>query len=105
MKRRPFVAGLLSLVVPGLGQIYGGKGSRGAAIMAAAIIIGNLNLIFLVVFAAADPDPQKAWAYWIPRIGHDVMSLWSVVFWMWAVVDASVLAKKSQATSNQDTAI
>jgi TM2 domain-containing membrane protein YozV len=96
MKRHPFVAGFLSLAVPGLGQIYGGKGGRGAAILGAAIIIGNLNLIFLVILAAADPDPEAVWAYWIPRIGHDVMSLWSIVFWMWAVIDAYSSEKKSQ---------
>lgn len=94
MKRCPFVAGFLSLLVPGLGQVYCGTGNKGAAIMAGAVIIGNLNLIFLPVFVAANPDPEIVWAYWIPRIGHDVMSLWSVAFWAWAVVDAYVLAKK-----------
>jgi TM2 domain-containing membrane protein YozV len=79
---------LLSLLVPGLGQIYVGEGGRGGAILAAAIVIGNLNLLFLPIFAAADPDPGLVWAYWIPRIGHDVMSAWSIVFWIWAVVDA-----------------
>jgi TM2 domain-containing membrane protein YozV len=88
MKRNPLVAGLLSLLVPGLGQIYAGSGDRGAAILVSAIIIGNLNLIFLPVFVAASPDPSVAWAYWIPRIGHDVMSVWSIAFWVWAVVDA-----------------
>ena len=28
MKRNPILAGLLSLLVPGLGQIYAGKGSQ-----------------------------------------------------------------------------
>jgi TM2 domain-containing membrane protein YozV len=96
MKRHPFVAGLLSLVVPGLGQMYGGHGKRGGVILAAAIIIGNLNLIFLVVLAAADPDPGVVWAYWIPRIGHYVMSFWSIVFWIWAIIDAAVLARKTK---------
>ena len=94
MKRHPFVAGFLSLLVPGLGQIYCGAGNKGAAIVAAAVVIGNLNLIFLPIFVAANPDPGVVWAYWIPRIGHDVMSLWSVVFWVWAVIDAYVLAGK-----------
>ena len=94
MKRHPFVAGFLSLLVPGLGQIYCGAGNKGAAIVAAAVVIGNLNLIFLPIFVAANPDPGVVWAYWIPRIGHDVMSLWSVVFWVWAIVDACVLAGK-----------
>ena len=48
MRRNRFIAGLLSLLVPGLGQIYGGRGTRGAAILAGAIVIGNLNLVFLL---------------------------------------------------------
>jgi TM2 domain-containing membrane protein YozV len=88
MRRNPIVAGLLSLFIPGLGQMYSGAGNKGAAILAAAIVIGNLNIIFLPAFVAAAPDPEIVWAYWIPRIGHDVMSVWSVVFWLWAVFDA-----------------
>lgn len=93
MKRYPLVAGLLSLLIPGLGQIYSGEGNKGAAIMAAAIIIGNLNIIFLPIFVAADPDPNVMWAYWIPRVGHDLMSFWSIAFWLWAAIDAYRLNK------------
>jgi TM2 domain-containing membrane protein YozV len=88
MERRPIVAGALSLLIPGLGQIYLGKGNHGAAILAAAIVIGNLNLIFLLVFVSANPDPAVVWAYWIPRVGHDLISLWSIIFWIWAAMDA-----------------
>jgi TM2 domain-containing membrane protein YozV len=95
VKRNPVLAGFLSLIIPGLGQIYCGEGNKGAAILIAAIIVGNLNIIFLPVFVAANPNSEIVWAYWIPRIGHDVMSVWSVVFWIWAVVDAYSLAKKS----------
>jgi hypothetical protein len=63
MRRNPWLAGFLSLLVPGLGQIYCGEGNRGAAILAAAIVIGNLNLLFLAVFVAADVDPTVGWAY------------------------------------------
>ena len=94
MKKSPVIAGLLSFILPGLGQMYSGKGNKGAAILAAAIVIGNLNIIFLLVFTAAKPDPGIVWAYWIPRIGHDVMSLWSVAFWIWAIIDAYLAAKK-----------
>jgi TM2 domain-containing membrane protein YozV len=97
MRRNPWLAGLLSLLVPGLGQIYCGEGNRGAAILVAAIVIGNLNLLFLVLFVVADIDPTVGWAYWIPRVGHDVVSLWSVAFWIWAVVDAYRLAKQGAA--------
>ena len=82
------MAGFLSLLVPGLGQIYGGSGARGVTILAGAIVIGNLNLIFLLLFAGAAPDPGSLWAYWIPRAGHDLLSVWSIVFWIWAVVGA-----------------
>ena len=94
MKRNRFIAGLLSLLVPGLGQIYGGRGARGAAILAGAIIIGNLNLVFLLLFAIVEAEPGSVWAYWIPRIGHDLLSVWSIVFWIWAVVDAYLYVRK-----------
>jgi TM2 domain-containing membrane protein YozV len=48
MKRSPFIAALLSLIIPGLGQIYGGEGKKGAAIIFAAIVIANLNIIILL---------------------------------------------------------
>jgi hypothetical protein len=88
MRHKRPVAGLLSLLVPGLGQIYSGASARGAAILVAAIVIGSLNLLFVLAFSAVDPTPADKWAYWIPRIGHDVVALWSLVFWLWAVVDA-----------------
>lgn len=94
MKRNSYLAGLLSLVVPGLGQIYCGQGTKGATILVAAIVVGSMNILFIPVFLAASLDPEMGWAYWIPRIGHDAVALWSVVFWAWAVVDAFKLARK-----------
>lgn len=88
MKPRSIIAALLSALVPGLGQIYCGQGNKGAVILAAAIVIGSLNIIFLLAFQAAEPDPSIAWAYWISRLGHDLIALWSLVFWVWAVLDA-----------------
>ncbi len=95
MKLNPFIAALLSLLVPGLGQIYSGEGKKGAAIIFAAIVIANLNIIILPLIAMANPnlpihvnDANEVWKYWIPRITHDIASLWSIVFWIWAVIDA-----------------
>ena len=95
MSQNPFIAGILSLLCPGLGQIYAGECNKGAAIIAAAIVIANLNIIVLPLISMANPvisketsDPRKLWSYWIPRIVHDVASFWSIVFWVWAVVDA-----------------
>jgi TM2 domain-containing membrane protein YozV len=87
-RRRALVAGFLSLLVPGLGQMYAGRSTRGAAVLAMAIVIAGLNLIFLLLFALADPEPTSVQAYRIPRIGHDVVVAWSIVFWIWVIVDA-----------------
>lgn len=101
MKRKPVFAGILSLLIPGLGQIYAGESGRGATILVAAIIIGNLNIIILPLISLAnsglDPnafDSRVLWSYWIPRVGHDLLSVWSIAFWIWAVVDAVSMARK-----------
>jgi TM2 domain-containing membrane protein YozV len=101
MKRNPFIAALLSLITPGLGQIYGGEGKKGAAIIFAAIVIANLNIIILPLIAMANPNlpihanyVNAVWKYWIPRITHDIASLWSIAFWIWAVNDDYNVARK-----------
>ena len=91
---------MLSLLAPGLGQMYARQSTRGAAILAAAIIIGNLNILILPLISLANPilppmEPRSIWAYWIPRIVHDVLSFWSVAFWLWAIIDAYTCAKNS----------
>jgi len=88
MSRSAFLAGALSLVIPGLGQIYAGKGERGAAILVAVIIVGNLNAIWLSLFATANPAHEAFWASTLPRLLHDLFAAYGVVFWIWQVVDA-----------------
>ncbi len=88
MRKQPLVSLLLSLFVPGLGHIYAGKGNKGAVILAASIIIASLNIIFLLVFVSANLDPKIIWHYWIPRTGHDVIVIWSIVFWIWVIADS-----------------
>ncbi len=57
--RNPYLASLLSVPVPGLGQIYAGKGARGAAILSVTIIVGNLNAIWLSLCVLGG-SPQKS---------------------------------------------
>ncbi len=102
MKNNLFIAGVLSLLVPGLGQIYVGKSDKGALIIAAAIVIGNLNIIVLPLIAMANPviptgapTSTTIWTYWIPRVVHDIISFWSIAFWLWAIVDAVSIARKA----------
>jgi len=102
IKKHTIIAVLLSLFIPGMGQMYKGWGTRGACILAAAISFGNLNIIILPLIAMANPvvpppstDLRGLWAYWIPRICHDIFSLWCIAFWIWAIVDASVIPRKA----------
>lgn len=97
-KRNPFLAAIFSLVAPGLGQIYAGDSNRGAAIIVGAVVVANLNILILPLISMANPtsvfEPSRAvWAYWIPRVVHDISSLWSVAYWVWAVVDAVRVAR------------
>jgi TM2 domain-containing membrane protein YozV len=104
MKKQSIIAGMLSLIIPGLGQMYKGWSSKGGCILAAAITFGNLNIIILPLISLANPvipplsnDMRGLWAYWIPRICHDIFSLWCVAFWIWAVVDSYVIQHKANA--------
>jgi hypothetical protein len=84
--------------------------SKGAAIIAAAIGIGDLNIIILPLIAMANPviptgapNAKTIWAYWIPRVVHDVISFWSIAFWVRAVWDAISLTRVKQSNgSDQD---
>jgi TM2 domain-containing membrane protein YozV len=95
---------VLSLIVPGLGQIYAGESTRGAAVIVGAVVVANLNILILPLISMANPDlsaSRSVWAYWIPRVVHDVSSLWSVVFWVWAVVDAVSIVMRERTVSSR----
>jgi hypothetical protein len=54
MRHNSWIAGTLSLLVPGLGQIYGGESNKGAVVIAASIIIGYLNILILPLISMAN---------------------------------------------------
>ena len=92
MKHNPLIAGVLSLVIPGMGQIYCGKTGLGACFLLAFIIIGNLNAIWLSVFAGAQTD-LSFYSYKFPRLLHDIFAGYGIIFWVWQVINAYRLAK------------
>jgi len=94
-ERNGYLAVILSLIIPGMGQIYGRDSKRGAAILIAVIVVGNLNAIFLPVFVFAHPDASIFWAHWLPRIIHDIMAFYGITFWIWQTADAWYVCKKS----------
>ena len=95
MKRNPWIAGLLSLVFPGLGQVYLGKRVLGAAFMLAFIIIGNLNAIFLSGYAGTQTE-ITFFSHTFPRLLHDIFAFYGITFWIWQVVDTYKLAKQKK---------
>ena len=102
------MAAILSLVVPGLGQIYAGESSRGAAAIVGAVVVANLNILILPLISMANPSfpvetSRAVWAYWTPRIVHDVSSLWSVACWVWVIVDAFLVAGKTKPIRRAST--
>jgi hypothetical protein len=104
LKLKPVIAGILSMLVPGLGQVYAGESKKGGAIIGTAIVVGSLNIIILPLIAIANPviptsppDSQTIWIYWIPRVVHDMLSLWSIIFWCWAIYDAVLVARNISA--------
>jgi hypothetical protein len=85
------LAALLSLLVPGLGQIYAGKQERGAAILVAGIIVGTMALISQTLFLSVVPPPfpfpysvvaERFWWYRLP------LAFYGLVFWAWQLADA-----------------
>ena len=93
MKQNPWLACVLSLVFPGLGQIYSGKRALGAAFMLAFIIIGNLNAIWLSIYAGTQTD-LSFFSHTFPRLMHDIFAGYGIVFWLWQVTNAFQLAKQ-----------
>jgi TM2 domain-containing membrane protein YozV len=85
-KRQPVLAAVLSLLVPGLGQIYAGKQERGATILVAGIVVGTLALISQTLFLST----AAGGAFWWYRLS---LSAYAVIFWIWQLADAYTQAK------------
>jgi len=95
MKRNPILASVFSLLIPGAGQMYCGQSLRGAAILLAVIVVGNLNAIWLTMYAAqlSTPGPPDFWAQVLPRLLHDLFAFYGVVFLAWQIADAFLLGQ------------
>jgi len=99
MKKIPCLAGLLSILFPGLGQVYIGRRALGAAFMLTFIIIGNLNAMWLSFYAGA-PTDLGCFSHTFPRLLHNIFAFYSIIFWIWQAVDAYRLAKQSRNANN-----
>jgi hypothetical protein len=94
MKKSPRLACLLSVLFPGLGQVYIGKIALGAAFMLAFIVIGIFNAIWLSIYAGTQTD-LSFFSHTFPRLLHDIFAFYGIIFWIWQAVDVYRLAKQS----------
>ena len=76
MRGGPLQRGLLSFVVPGLGQMVSGRAERGACILGLVLVVGNLNAIFLSVYASTLGGELPFFARGLPRLLHDVFAVY-----------------------------
>ncbi len=89
MRGGPLQRGLLSFVVPGLGQMVSGRAERGACILGLVLVVGNLNAIFLSVYAPTLGGELPFFARGLPRLLHDVFAVYGIIFWLWQALDAA----------------
>ena len=81
----PFVAGLLSLLVPGLGQLYNREWAKGMAVLCIAAGLGGGMLM-----ATVGPERSRSWLTAV------MLGLVYLCIWIPAVVDA---AQRAAGTS------
>lgn len=93
MNKKPILASVLSLLVPGLGQLYAGKSTRGAAILILVIIVGNLNAIWLSIYSLTSPGASPFWTYTLPLLLHKIFAYYGIGFLIWQIFDAYQVAK------------
>jgi signal peptidase I len=78
-RRNPFIAALLSLLAPGLGQIYNGKGALGLA-----FFLIDVALPFLWGLSG-----------WLHRyVGFIALVIVAIVFWLFTIVHAFIQARR-----------
>jgi hypothetical protein len=65
------------------------RGERGAFILGLVLLVGNLNAIFLVVYAPTIGRELPFFVRGLPRLLHDVFSFYGIVFWIWQSIDAA----------------
>jgi len=95
----PWLLGVLSLLLPGFGQIVSGRSERGAFILGLVLLVGNLNAIFLSVYAPTLGLDLPFFARALPRLLHDLFAFYGVVFWIWQAVDAAGAVPTKQPLS------
>ncbi|MCJ7537374.1 MAG: hypothetical protein WA997_02330 [Anaerolineales bacterium] len=59
------------------------------------MIVGNLNIIWLSLYAGSKQPTSVYWEHSLPRILHDLFAVYGVIFLVWQTADAYQKAKNT----------
>jgi hypothetical protein len=91
-KRNPWMAGLLSAILPGLGQFYNRQVGKGVGfllgfLILAGFLIGGVDLKELDQAMATGTTPEGLWKLL-------ALELLLLALFIWSIADAARVAKK-----------
>ncbi len=100
MKRSSLIASLLSLLVPGLGQVYAGAPGRGVSLFLSMLAIAGLTAWRQNQGGLSLGELLREW---VTRPGQHWFALVSVLglalMWLWAILDAGALVRNHKGLS------
>ncbi|MDO5861997.1 MAG: zinc ribbon domain-containing protein [Thermoplasmata archaeon] len=94
-KKSEGLALILSLILPGLGQMYVGRFARGAVMLAVSILLGIGAYVGLIAFAGAADGHSNPDSMVLGLLAFMcLMGLAYLVLWFYAMYDAYTQAKE-----------
>lgn len=97
-KKSEGLALILSLLIPGLGQMYVGRVQRGILMLALVVVMTILDYVGLItVMTVADGHTSPETAVIVALLALIVVGIVVVVLWIYAMYDAYRLAKEYNA--------
>jgi tetratricopeptide (TPR) repeat protein len=111
VKRKPGLAALLSLIIPGLGQLYNGEVIKGFIMAALFIALFGLSTVAVRASIAASPispqgalyGPQIDFVGILSALFSGISAVWVVlllVLWIYSIGDAGIRASKSMTSDS-----
>jgi tetratricopeptide (TPR) repeat protein len=111
IKRKPGFAALLSLIIPGLGQLYNGEVIKGFVMAGLFIVLFALSAVAVRGVLAASPTPSQGVLYGPGVDAVDILSelfsginaVWVVLLaalYIFAIADAGMRASKSMTSDS-----
>lgn len=94
-KKMPWLAVLLSLIAPGLGQAYAGKYDRGLLIAALTLVLCAFAMVMFLILGGFVPSVVPTAPWYVRMVVYDFIWYWSFfgLVYLWVLYDAYRSAK------------